>query len=498
MNPSVASLICACGIAVLFYLDRDSSVRTSKALWLPVIYLWITGSRSVSDWLNIPPQQGADTTVDGHPVDILFYTVLLALAVTVLMWRGKRTITLLTANWPVLIYFCYCLISICWAYYPDVAFKRWIKAIGDLAMVLVVATDQHPVAALNRLFPRIGFLLLPTSVLLIKYYGALGRVYTPDGLPMNAGVTIGKNQLGLAVLVIALGTFWNVQGLLRDRTVPHRSRRLVAQGTLLAFALALFQMANSATSTACFILGGGLMLATSLRVIRSRPARVHALCVTIVLVAGVTLLFDGQTEVVHALGRQKDLTGRTEIWAAAISAVHNPITGAGFESFWIGPGAEEFRRTLSSWWHPQDLNEAHNGYVEIYLNLGWVGVCLIALILIGAYKRAAEAFRRCPEVGGLILAYVAVGAVYNITEAGFRMLSLCWIFLLLAVFSASGSAAGMFEGKQCETVGPVGDRADAAPAIETRILEREPNLTREQNPWRGEWTIADNAHRGDL
>src|SRR5262245_2525644 len=52
MNPSLASLVYAVGIAGLFYLDRDKSDRTSRALWIPVIWFWITGSRAVSLWLN--------------------------------------------------------------------------------------------------------------------------------------------------------------------------------------------------------------------------------------------------------------------------------------------------------------------------------------------------------------------------------------------------------------------------------------------------------------
>ena len=47
----LAFLICSTGIAGLFFLDRDKSVRTSKALWLPVIWLWIAASRPVSLWL---------------------------------------------------------------------------------------------------------------------------------------------------------------------------------------------------------------------------------------------------------------------------------------------------------------------------------------------------------------------------------------------------------------------------------------------------------------
>jgi exopolysaccharide production protein ExoQ len=449
VNPSFASLICVCGIAGLFYLGRDASVRTSKALWLPFIWILLVGSRPVSFWLGITPPAGTDIQLVGSPVDAFIFELLLAAAVVVLVWRRRRVLTLLSTNWPILLYFSYCLVSISWAYYPDIAFKRWIKAIGDLAMALVIATDAQPVAAFRRIISRIGFVLLPTSVLFIKYYGELGRGYAPDGLPMNTGVTANKNALGLLVLVISLGAVWNVRALIMNKDEPNRRRRLFAQSTLLTFGLVLFGMADCATCIACFMLGSGLLLATGHRSIRNRPARVHAMFATIVIVAGIAFLAGGDAGVVHALGRNSDLTGRTDIWSAVIPAVPNPIVGAGFESFWISPSVEIFRRKLEAWgwWHPENLNEAHNGYLEIYLNLGWIGVCMVALILIRGYRQGINAFRVYPEFGSLILAYVAAATIYGITEAGFRSLNLSWIFLLLALFLASGVTAGLVTDK---------------------------------------------------
>jgi O-antigen ligase len=442
MNPSLASLICACGIAALFYLNRDRSVRTSKALWLPVVYLCILGSRAVSAWLGITPP--TNVQLDGSPVDAAAFGLLLAGAIVVLCRRGRLTRTFLIANWPILIYYSYCFASISWAYYPDVAFKRWVKAISDLAMPLVIVTDTQPVGALRRVISRVGFLLFPTSVLFIKYYGDIGRGYTPDGLPMNTGVTTNKNLLGLIVLVISLAVLWNFRALLVDKDVCKRKRRLAAQGTLLVFGLALFKMADSATCIACFILGGALICMTGLRAIRIRPARVHILCLAIVIAGGVALLFGGQGDVAHALGRQSNFTGRTEIWAAVIPAVSNPIFGDGYQSFWIGPDVRKVWPRLSGWWKIESLlNEAHNGYIEVYLNLGWIGVGLIILILVSGYRSAALAFRRSPRIGSLMLAYVVVSAVYNITESAFFAPHLMWFFLVLAMFSASGLDAGL-------------------------------------------------------
>jgi exopolysaccharide production protein ExoQ len=446
MNPSLASLICACGIIALFYLDRDKTVRTSKALWLPVIYLWIVGSRSVSLWLGVTPAAGTNDQLDGSPLDAAILGALLIAAIAVLVWRGQRALSLITLNRPILIYFLYCLISIAWSYHPDVAFKRWIKSIADLAMCLVIVTDPQPDAALKRLISRVGFLLLPVSVLLIKYYGDLGRGYTPDGIPMNTGVTTFKNELGLTVFVISLYTFWHVITLLRTRSRPHRGRHLLAQGALLAFGVSLFSMADSQTSIACFILGCGLILVTGLHATRNRPAIVHVLSLLILLTGGLTLFFGGGAGVANAMGRDANFSGRTDIWDALIKSAPNAIVGAGFENFWISPNVLKFQQTLAAgnWYHPEGLNESHNGYLEVYMNLGLVGVGLILWILVSGYRRGVEAFRRNPSLGGLMLAYIIPSVFYNFTEAGFRMVSLMWIFLLLAILGASGITAGIF------------------------------------------------------
>ena len=464
MDPSLASLICACGIIGLFYLDRDKTVRTSKALWLPVIYLWIVGSRAVSLWLRITPAAGTNVQLDGSPLDAAVLGVLLIAAIAVLVRRGQRALSFITVNWPILIYFLYCLISVVWSYHPDVAFKRWIKSIADLAMCLVIVTDPQPAAALRRLISRVGFLLLPVSVLLIKYYGDLGRGYSPEGLPMNTGVTTFKNELGLLVFVVSVYTFWHVITLLRARSRPNRTRHLLAQGALLAFGVSLFVMANSQTSIACFILGCGLILVTGLRATRSRPAIVPALCLLLLLTGALTVFFGGGADVARAMGRDANFSGRTDIWAALIKAAPNAIVGAGFESFWISPNVLTFQHILEAgnWYHPEGLNESHNGYLEVYVNLGLVGVGLILWILISGYKRATAAFRRNPSLGGLMLAYIMSSVFYNFTEAGFRMVSLMWIFLLLAMVSASGIAAGIFGSEMPGISNP--RRSEAIPA----------------------------------
>jgi len=127
------------------------------------------------------------------------------------------------------------------------------------------------------------------------------------------------------------------------------------------------------------------------------------------------------------MGRDPTLTGRTGIWGAVISVSGNPLLGTGYESFWLGD------RLQKIWAMTMDgLNEAHNGYLEIYLNLGWVGVTLLAFLIVTGYRNAVAAFRYDPDAGGLRLAYFVVAVIYSFTEAGFRETALVWIFFLFA------------------------------------------------------------------
>jgi exopolysaccharide production protein ExoQ len=435
MSSSLALLAFIIGIAGLFWLDRDGSTRTSKPLWLPIIWLAIAGSRSVSAWLGM----GVPTEIPGQLpesslLDQLIAGTLMLLGAIVLIRRRKDVTKLLKSSWPIVLYFSFALVSLLWSDYPGWGFKRWVRALGDLVMVLIVATEAQPTAAFRRLFSRLGFVLLPASVLLIKYYPQLGQGWDAFGLQEFVGVTTNKNVLGDLVFLVALGALWQILSLFRDKEQPNRSRRLLAQCTLFAFGIELLYTAHCATATGCFILGAGLMLAASLPVVRPRPAALHALVFAILLGGGLFSLLGGRAALTETLGRKPDFTGRTEIWEILIPMAPNPVGGAGFETFWVGPRVE---RVFAKVGGIQMTNESHNGFIEVYLNLGWLGVGLMALILGQGYRKTVSAFRYDPALGGLLVAYAVTAMTYNVTEAGFRMLSLEWFFLLLSVVAAS-------------------------------------------------------------
>lgn len=440
MDTSLATALYVVGILYLFYLNRED-VPTSGALWLPVLWFLILGSRAVSVWMGVG--SGVYTTPDqlleGSPTDALVFGLLLLGGLVVLVRRRIRVASLIKRNGPLVVYFVYCLISVGWSDFPDISLKRWVKAIGDLVIALVVVTDAQPVMAIRRLLSRLGFVLMPLSILFIKYYPYLGRYHEAwTGEMFNGGVTTNKNHLGVTTYILTIGALWQVLRLWRTTHSPIRSRQLLAQCSLVVCGIWLLVSANSATAIASFAFGCVLILFAGLRRFEGRPSGVHTFVFTILVFGALMMVTNADSIVIRTLGRNPDLTGRaSDIWPLLLPMVPNSLFGAGFESFWLGP------RLLRVWSAFPNLyvNEAHNGYIEVYLNLGLIGVALVLMMLIQGYRRSVAGFQVDPSLASLMLSFIMSIAIYNYTEAGFRSLSFPWGFLVLAILGGSWMSA---------------------------------------------------------
>jgi O-antigen ligase len=428
--PLVATVVFGFGILGLFLLDRDKSQPTSKALWIPV--LWMTLAVSTDWWAPVPAN--VNKFVEANPLERDVFAGLLAISCIVLFLRGKRVVTLLRANAPILLFFFYCALSLLWSDYPDVGFKRLIKALGDVAVVMIVLTDPNPRVAIMRFLARPCFFLIPVSVLLIKYYSLWGQRYNfADGVSEYNGITNSKNALGVLCLVFGVGAVWRVVRLFQER----RLRPLVVHAVMLVMTLFLFWKCNSVTSIACFLMATTLIVWTAVPSLARHRVLLHTVVASFLTLAFVTLFLNLGSDLIVSMGRSATLTGRTELWDNLRGMNPSQFFGAGFESFWLGPRLARLWSVMA--WRP---NEAHNGYIEVYLNLGWVGLTLLAVVITTAYRNALRLLRTDRSEAGLMLAYIVISVAYSFTEAGFRMMGPMWIFLLFATIAVSQRPAG--------------------------------------------------------
>jgi O-antigen ligase len=432
MPPRVATVLFFVGIFFLFALNRKRDAHYSKALWIPVIWLLIAGSRNVGQWLDMSSPMDQDRYLEGNPIDRVVLGSLMAIGLVIIFQRLKKAQAILTANFAVLLYFFYCGFSSLWSDYPDVSFKRWFRGAGDLIMVLVILTDDHWLESIKRIVSRVVLFLFPLSVLLIRYYPNLGRGYNIAGSAMFwTGVTTDKNGLGVLCLIFGLATVWNFLELYKEQKQNGGkwTKPFYVQGFLVLIMIWLLWESNSMTSISCFVLSLSLLLSVGRWQFARKPLATTFLTLSAVGLSAM-VLFGGFGAVLEALGRNPTLTGRTEVWHILLPFAQNPWVGSGYESFWLGDRLKKIGNLTSN-----GINEAHNGYLEIYLNLGWIGLILLGIVILSGYRRVIAAIRLNPEEGKVRLAYFLIPLIYNFTEAAYKMMSPVWIFFLIAIMA---------------------------------------------------------------
>ena len=141
-----------------------------------------------------------------------------------------------------------------------------------------------------------------------------------------------------------------------------------------------------------------------------------------------------KAELAGAVGRNPTFTDRTAIWKILPSMQTNPLVGTGYDSFWLGP------RLQAIWSSPiGGINEAHNGYLEVYLNLGIVGLFLLSAFLIASYRAICKRLTPSSSLASLTLALWTVLLIYNVTESAFAW-QIMWVVFLPGAIAVRGVA----------------------------------------------------------
>lgn len=420
--------------------------KPSRWIWIPYVWLLIASTRSVSIWLAGGKfDRGVSNLAEesGSPVDRVVLTALIILSLFVLFSRTERTKKVLARNKWLVILFAYMVLSVVWSNFPGISFRRCIRAIGAFLVVLVVLTEDDPLGGIRALLRRVYLTHIPLSIAAIKYFRNIGVAYTWDGNEeMWVGLANHKNNLGQVAMSSGLYSSWQV---LQNWS----KKKLTLDLLLLVLTLWVLRGSkNSHSSTAIlgFIISAAILL--GLQFIKKRAARAKciilaALIASVVVSPLVVLGFEAFNTtpvglVLNATGRDLTLSDRTLLWTDLLNnAKKNPVTGVGLGSFWVGPiGYNMYpfpnwsRKTPG--WRP---NEGHNGYLDVYVDLGVIGVVLLMFVLSSAFAGALNDLQNEFELGRIRLVLLLSIVINNMAESSFLKgtHSLWFVFLLVAV-----------------------------------------------------------------
>jgi exopolysaccharide production protein ExoQ len=434
MTPIIATGLTLCFIVYLFIRDGARPEEgVSSATYLPSLWFLFAASRFPSQWLSIgSPLSGTiQTFYDGSSLDAITFMLLILAGVVVLQRRHIGFASVMRSNPWVVAYFALGLLSILWSDYPSIAFKRLIKALGNPIMALIVLTEERPDRAISAMIKRAAYIALPISVLMIKYYPDLGRQYHSVGWQMMVGVATSKNQLGQTCLISGICFAWELLVRRRYETEARPQKNLFALLAGAAMTLWLLNMCKSATSLTALAVAVGVIVLSGLPSMQRKPTRIltFALTVAVVLAVLEPLVNLKQTVIVNILGRDMSLTTRVPLWNDLIAMVNRPLLGVGYESFWLG------NRWTRLWAVHGQLHQAHNGYLEVYINLGAAGLFLTLGAIVSGFVKIRKRLVSDHQLAILQFASLVAVVIHSWTEASFYAVSSIWMLMFVSAMS---------------------------------------------------------------
>jgi exopolysaccharide production protein ExoQ len=414
MPPTIALLLCIVIVLFLLCLEGRASHSVSPAMWIPTLWMMMIASRSLSAWFG--------TTGHNESGNLLDQVVLSGLSVAGIVVLARRQIdwsrTMRRHKW-LLAFLTYMFVSTLWSDITLIALRRWAREVIVVIMALVVMSDANPRKALESILRRSAYVLIPLSVLLIKYYPALGRQYGRwSGIEMWAGVASQKNGLGRLCIVSVFFLLWALYQRWRERRPVGAHYQGWADVSVILIAVYLLNGAHSSTSLATLVVGFTTYL--GLRFFRKHKLMVPQAgllaLLTFLIGFGVSAPFLGGSNVAafsSTLGRDETLTGRTEVWTAVLPAMkRQPLLGYGFGSFWT-----DTRREL------YEIPTAHNGYLDILLELGVVGLAFCTVWLLSCALQLHRALAQDYDWASLAICFLLMSLVYNATESALNSMT---------------------------------------------------------------------------
>ncbi len=453
--PYIALLLSLLFSGFLIVRDCYRRRRTvSFAIWIPTILVMVFCSRPVSLWVT---GHGATLGIENanelttSPIDQIFFLFILGSSLVIAISRKARWSSIFTANNAIMLFYLYFAISILWSSDPTGSTKRLIKDFGMILPICVIFTEKSPFEAMRAVYARTAYLMLPLSLVFIKYFPGLGRSYGRGGEMTLTGVTTQKNSLGEIVLLFALVLTWDYLESHPPGTRFKITKLPWEMFVLLLLAVDLMKISQSKSGLLCTTVG--LFLLVRSRFLASRPVSYAFLYGALTLPPLV--FFSGRfseviTPFLHAIGRDATFTGRSEIWNHVNLDTVNPFIGAGYWNFWGGPGGFRFNLAIK-----EIIPNAHNGYVDMYLDGGFIGLTILYIMLISCglrmirYIRATRAVDRYQRIR---FAFLVAAIIYNLSESSFGRIGPLWFTTMLMLldykFKKTVAAAAPVEAKQ--------------------------------------------------
>lgn len=389
---------------------------------LALMFLKLTGLFDISSAGGVDPGQIAVAAAEGDVFNQIFYSIFFVMSAALALDRPKPIVWTFARMFPLVCFLCLVMLSILWSGYPDLALRRGTRFVLTTAGLITVLVSC---GSLQRV---IATILATSTIALCLDLIALpaGWAYDLDG--NFSGFHGHKNTMG-AVAAICIW-FSAVALLLFRRSRLTRLSYLVGAGWII-----MLLLSGSKTSFNLSVIAA--LVCLLYRVFHLYFAKGVAVWSLSLIAGGIIAALTIEFGFGANLGlRNLDLTGRVELWQFLLESSNDSRwLGVGFGSFW-GVG-DSSTALLAKDRFIADLLQAHNGFLEVFIHLGVVGIIVLASMLLSLSSLIDRSRASLPELYPLAGAGLFFIILTNITESYFgREAGLVWTtFLVIYVCS---------------------------------------------------------------
>ena len=344
-------------------------------------------------------------------------------------WR--ETVRVMRANLPFCIFASLALVSMLWSADPMLTLRHGMAFVCCTLFGIDFARRYTLHEQLRLIGVTLWFaILLSCIVQMAAPNFALPATFGESDIVDHdawIGIFHQKNIFGHVIAVA--GVLALSQLTLRKRTVLK---------VLLAVGVCLAVIAKAKSQTAFVVIFTTAFFLFCLLALRYRRRTLTTLGSAIGLIASslVVAALLNRDSLAGMVGRNSNLTGRTDVWALVLESIsRKPLLGYGFSDFWQTSYDSHRIDALLGWTVPS----SHNVYIDIILQLGFIGFGLFCLAYGIAFARAISAMRSTDDPAARWpLAYLLLATVYGFSESDlFAASSLYWVLFTAACITAT-------------------------------------------------------------
>jgi O-antigen ligase len=356
------------------------------------------------------------------------------LAIIFLLWKHGLLKTYLAAwkqNKLLIAFLVYAALSLLWTVYIPATFYKLIFLLFSTVAGSYLAV-RYKIAGVIEILTWAGAVFCVLSILIVAFFPFVGVMQNPEFLGSWTGLFWHRNHTG------NIFAYFNALFLLRflvDPSLKARQRMII--GLLYLMSAAMVVGSRSATGVLVslflhFIVG---LIFLWLKFHEQLKPR-HYYVSGALLLAGFLVFVTNTGFFFGLLGRTANMTGRIPLWEDLLGRVYlqKPLLGYGYGALWMQKSFRIQMQIRHNW--PYQVYFADNGFFDILLNNGIVGLILFLAVYISAgirsFGRAIAAKSWLYFFPLLTILYVFIG---NLTYSFMLEVDqLVWMLLVIMAF----------------------------------------------------------------